>query len=82
MKDKRFSALYGLEAGKNLKGAVSGYMDNVKTIEVMKGDMSRIDTLREAVKTDGITAPMTESNLENIRDAEGKIMDLKKKWRF
>lgn len=45
MKDKRFSALYGLEAGKNLKGAVSGYMDNVKTIEVMKGDMSRIDTL-------------------------------------
>ena len=33
MKDKRFSALYGLEAGKNLKGAVSGYMDNVKTIE-------------------------------------------------
>ena len=75
MKDKRFSALYGLEAGKNLKGAVSGYMDNVKTIEVMKGDMSRIDTLREAVKTDGIAAPMTESNLENIRDAEGKIMD-------
>lgn len=32
------------------KGAVSGYMDNVKTIEAMKGDMSRIDTLREAVK--------------------------------
>ena len=57
------------------KGAVSGYMDNVKTIEAMKGDMSRIDTLREAVKTDGIAAPMTESNLENIRDAEGKIMD-------
>ncbi len=58
-----------------LKGAVSGYMDNVKTIEAMKADMSRIDTLREAVKTDGIAAPMTESNLENIRDAEGKIMD-------
>ena len=75
IKDKRFSALYGLEAGKNLKGAVSGYMDNVKTIEAMKGDMSRIDTLREAVKTDEIAAPMTESNLENIRAAEGKIMD-------
>ena len=75
IKDKRFSALYGLEAGKNLKGSVSGYMDNVKTIEAMKGDMSRIDTLREAVKTDGIAAPMTESNLENIRAAEGKIMD-------
>ena len=75
VEDRRLSALYGLEAGKNLKGAVSGYMDNVKTIEVMKGDMSRIDTLREAVKTDGIDAPMTESNLENIRDAEGKIMD-------
>lgn len=58
-----------------LKGAVSGYMDNVKTIEAMKADMSCIDTLREAVKTDGIAAPMTESNLENIRDAEGKIMD-------
>ena len=58
-----------------LKEAVSGYMDNVKTIEAMKADMSRIDTLREAVKTDGIAAPMTESNLENIRDAEGKIMD-------
>lgn len=58
-----------------LKGAVSGYMDNVKTIEAMKADMSRIDTLREAVKTDGIAAPMTESNLESIRDAEGKIMD-------
>ena len=28
-----------------LKGAVSGYMDNAPTIEVMKGDMSRIDTL-------------------------------------
>nr|WP_308611913.1 hemagglutinin repeat-containing protein [uncultured Dialister sp.] len=75
VKDRRLSALYGLEAGKNLKGAVSGYMDNVKTIEAMKADMSRIDTLREAVKTDGIAAPMTESNLENIRDAEGKIMD-------
>ena len=75
IKDKRLSALYGLEAGKNLKGAVSVYMDNVKTIDAMKADMSRIDTLREAVKTDGIAAPMTESNLENIRDAEGKIMD-------
>jgi filamentous hemagglutinin len=75
VKDRRLSALYGLEAGKNLKGAVSGYMDNVKTIDAMKADMSRIDTLREAVKTDGIAAPMTESNLENIRDAEGKIMD-------
>ena len=75
VKDRRLSALYGLEAGKNLKGAVSGYMDNVKTIEAMKGDTSRIDTLREAVKTDGIAAPMTERNLENIRDAEGKIMD-------
>ena len=75
VKDRRLSALYGLEAGKNLKGAVSGYMDNVKTIDAMKADMSRIDTLREAVKTDGIAAPMTESNLENIRAAEGKIMD-------
>lgn len=28
-----------------LKGAVSGYMDNTPTIEAMKGDMSRIDTL-------------------------------------
>lgn len=65
-----------------LKGAVSGYMDNAPTIEAMKGDMSRIDTLREAVKTDGIAAPMTERNLENIRDVEGKIMDLEKKWRF
>ena len=75
VKDRRLSALYGLEAGKNLKGAVSGYMDNVTTIEAMKADMSSIDTLREAVKTDGIAAPMTESNLENIRAAEGKIMD-------
>ena len=75
IKDKRFSALYGLEAGKNLKGAVSGYMDNVKTIEAMKGDMSRIDNLRETAKADGIATPMTERNLENIRAAEGKIMD-------
>ena len=58
-----------------LKGAVSGYVDNAPTIEAVKADMSRIDTLREAVKTDGIAAPMTESNLESIRDAEGKIMD-------
>ena len=75
VKDRRLSALYGLEAGKNLKGAVSGYMDNVKTIESMKADVTRTDALRETVKVDGIATPMTERNLENIRDAEGKIMD-------
>ena len=65
-KDKRLSALYGVEAGKNMYGAVSKYLDNKKTIDAASKDLKDTQTLLDNVTKSGIATDFGKKNLNNL----------------
>ena len=64
--DKRLSALYGLEAGKNMYGAVSKYLDNKKTLDAASKDLNDTQTLLDNVTKSGIATDFGKKNLNNL----------------
>ena len=64
--DKRLSALYGLEAGKNMYGAVSKYLDNKKTLDAASKDLNDTQTLLDNVTKSGIVTDFGKKNLNNL----------------
>ena len=64
--DKRLSALYGVEAGKNMYGAVSKYLDNKKTIDAASKDLKDTQTLLDNVTKSGIATDFGKKNLNNL----------------
>ena len=64
--DKRLSALYGVEAGKNMYGAVSKYLDNKKTIDAASKDLNDTQTLLDNVTKSGIATDFGKKNLNNL----------------
>ena len=64
--DKRLSALYGVEAGKNMYGAVSKYLDNKKTIVAASKDLKDTQTLLDNVTKSGIATDFGKKNLNNL----------------
>ena len=64
--DKRLSALYGVEAGKNMYGAVSKYLDNKKTIDAASKDLKDTQTLLDNVTKSGIATDFGKKNLNYL----------------
>ena len=64
--DKRLSALYGVEAGKNMYGAVSKYLDNKKAIAAASKDLKDTQTLLDNVTKSGIATDFGKKNLNNL----------------
>ena len=64
--DKRLSALYGVEAGKNMYGAVSKYLDNKKAIDAASKDLKDTQTLLDNVTKSGIATDFGKKNLNNL----------------
>ena len=64
--DKRLSALYGVEAGKNMYGAVSKYLDNKKTIDAASKDLEDTQTLLDNVTKSGIATDFGKKNLNYL----------------
>ena len=64
--DKRLSALYGVEAGKNMYGAVSKYLDNKKTIAAASKDLKDTQTLLDNVTKSGIATDFGKKNLNYL----------------
>ena len=64
--DKRLSALYGVEAGKNMYGAVSKYLDNQKTIDAASKDLKDTQTLLDNVTKSGIATDFGKKNLNYL----------------
>ena len=64
--DKRLSALYGVEAGKNMYGAVSKYLDNKKTIDAATKDLKDTQTLLDNVTKSGIATDFGKKNLNYL----------------
>ena len=64
--DKRLSALYGVEAGKNMYGAVSKYLDNKKIIDAASKDLKDTQTLLVNVTKSGIATDFGKKNLNNL----------------
>lgn len=64
--DKRLSALYGVEAGKNMYGAVSKYLNNKKTIDAASKDLKDTQTLLDNVTKSGIATDFGKKNLNNL----------------
>ena len=64
--DKRLSALYGAEAGKNMYGAVSKYLDNKKTIDAASKDLEDTQTLLDNVTKSGIATDFGKKNLNYL----------------
>ena len=64
--DKRLSALYGVEAGKNMYGAVSKYLNNRKVIDAASKDLKDTQTLLDDVTKSGIATDFGKKNLNNL----------------
>ena len=64
--DKRLSALYGVEAGKNMYGAVSKYLNNRKVIDAASKDLKDTQTLLDNVTKSGIATDFGKKNLNNL----------------
>ena len=64
--DKRLSALYGVEAGKNMYGAVSKYLNNRKVIDAASKDLKDTQTLLDHVTKSGIATDFGKKNLNNL----------------
>ena len=64
--DKRLSALYGVEADKNMYGAVSKYLDNKKTLDAASKDLNDTQTLLDNVTKSGIATDFGKKNLNNL----------------
>ncbi len=64
--DKRLSALYGVEAGKNMYGAVSKYLNNRKVIDAASKDLKDTQILLDNVTKSGIATDFGKKNLNNL----------------